>query len=140
MTRTDAAGEVTALADLSREKLIARWAALHGKAPPRAITRDLLLRGLAYSLQERAHGGLGAREARDLMALAKGKRPLGPKTLMAGTRLYREWRGRAHEVLALAEGYPGRGGPTRASLKSPGRSPAPAGPVPDSLELRSRTP
>ena len=35
MTRTDAAGEVAALADLSREKLIARWAALHGKAPPR---------------------------------------------------------------------------------------------------------
>ena len=109
MTRTDAAGEVAALADLSREELIARWAALHGKAPPRAITRDLLLRGLAYSLQERAHGGLGAREARDLMALAKGKRPLGPKTLMAGTRLYREWRGRAHEVLALAEGYSWQG-------------------------------
>ncbi len=83
MTRTDAAGEVAALADLSREELIARWAALHGKAPPRAITRDLLLRGLAYSLQERAHGGLSAREARDLMALAQGKRPLGPKTEIA---------------------------------------------------------
>ena len=40
MTRTDAAGEVAALADLSRENLIARWAALHGNAPPRAITRD----------------------------------------------------------------------------------------------------
>lgn len=109
MTRTDAAGEAAALVDLSREELIARWATLHGDAPLRAITRDFLLRGLAYSLQERVHGGLGAREARDLMVLAQGKRPPGPKTLMAGTRLYRVWRGSAHEVLALAEGYSWQG-------------------------------
>ena len=39
------------------------------------------------------------------MVLAQGKRHLDPKSLMAGTRLYRVWRGSAHEVLALAEGY-----------------------------------
>src|SRR5271155_5608970 len=35
-----------------------RWLALYGTEPPRRISRDLLVRALAYRIQEKALGGL----------------------------------------------------------------------------------
>ena len=36
-----------------------RWRALYLTEPPRRISRDLLIRALAYRMQEQAHVGLG---------------------------------------------------------------------------------
>ena len=44
-----------------------------------------------------------------LKVLASGKEDPRPKSLEAGTRLYREWRGKSHEVLITNEGCRWRG-------------------------------
>jgi hypothetical protein len=93
------AAEIAALGNLPRTALLARWIDLHGAGPPKYVTQDFLIRALATSLQERALGGLARRERKALTALAEGREDLRRKTLKAGTRLYREWRGVSHEVL-----------------------------------------
>ncbi len=99
------AGDLCALEDLSRGELLARWIDLHGNNPPRSVRQDFLVRALAYSLEERALGGLMASEQKSLAALAEGKEGPGQNTIKSGTRLYREWHGVTHEVVVSAEGY-----------------------------------
>lgn len=69
-----------------------------------------MLRGLAYRLQERAHGGLPAATRRELARIAKqlraGKSMVDTgATLRPGTRLVREWHGKLHQVLVLDGAY-----------------------------------
>jgi hypothetical protein len=47
-----------------------RWRVLYGSEPPRRISRDLLLRALAYLIQERALGGLKPSMSRLLAKVA----------------------------------------------------------------------
>jgi hypothetical protein len=55
--------ELAALATMSPAQLRAEWRRVFRTSPPR-LTPDLLVRGIAYRLQERAHGGLPAAAAR----------------------------------------------------------------------------
>lgn len=78
------------------------------------MSRQLLLRALAYRLQEQALGGLDRATRRRLdraaADLAAG-RPLAapaPK-IKPGTRLLREWQGVVHEVIVLEGGVQYRG-------------------------------
>ena len=83
-------------ANLRRE-----WRRLYHCEPPR-ISRDLLVRGIAYRRQELEHGGLGKTTRRKLKTLAKMFRTtgrVGPDpglALKPGARLVREWHGRTH--------------------------------------------
>jgi hypothetical protein len=52
MDATDIAG----LADLTSEQLREEWRRLHRSQPPR-LSRDLLIRTIAYRMQELAYGG-----------------------------------------------------------------------------------
>jgi Protein of unknown function (DUF2924) len=67
--------------------------------PPMRLSRDLLIRGITYKLQERAYGGLSVATARKLERaaadpLSRGvARPAPPISLKPGKRLLREWRG-----------------------------------------------
>lgn len=97
------------LRGLPRADLIRRWAALHGSSPPRTLTMDLLVRGIAYEVQVRRQGGLTAPEKKALAALAEGKTATGTGGTTPGTRLYRNWQGTTHEVLVLESGYGWRG-------------------------------
>src|SRR5262249_39292778 len=70
--------------------------------------RDLLIRSLAYELQQRAHGGPNLALQRRLQTLAaaseKGARSFDPSVaLRSGLTLVRQWRGHTHTVL-LPEG------------------------------------
>jgi Protein of unknown function (DUF2924) len=64
--------------------------------------RDLLIRTIAYRVQELAYGGLSKASQRKLAALTKelereGSIVVTPDiSLRPGTRLVREWRGRTH--------------------------------------------
>ncbi len=107
---------IAELEALSAPELRGRW--LEGfcnPAPPRA-SRDLLLRALAYRIQERAEGGLSKAALRDLVRLAQGNGvgpgPVSPPAahLKPGTRLVREWRGEIHQVTVLEDGFDYRGG------------------------------
>jgi hypothetical protein len=79
------------------------------------LSRDLLIRGIIYQLQERAYGGLSKATARKLEQAAAyppgrgAAKPTPPISLRPGTRLVREWRGVTHMVLIHADGIEWRG-------------------------------
>ena len=103
------AAELAVLPDLSRDALKERWAELYGAPPPSHLGRPILVRGIAYRIQEQTYGGLDAatraRLDRAAQDLARGREPsIAPTTIQPGTRLYREWRGVVHEVVVLDRG------------------------------------
>jgi hypothetical protein len=81
----------------------------HGDLPK--ISRDLLILGIAYRLQEIKHGGLGKATLRKLHTLAKTLRAtgrVGPTpslSLKPEASLVREWRGRTHTVTVTEDGF-----------------------------------
>jgi len=101
--------KIVGLGDLSNGDLVERWIGLHGSAPPQRLTKDLLVRGIAYELQAQELGGLNAVEKKSLAAFAAGRASLGPKNLPTGTRLYRSWQGVTHEVLVSEGSYNWKG-------------------------------
>ncbi len=78
------------------------------------MSRVLLVRALAYRMQEQALGGLDRATRRRLeratenVAAGRTPAPTGPK-IKPGTRLLREWQGKVHEVIVLEEGVEYRG-------------------------------
>jgi hypothetical protein len=111
----DLAAQLDALTGLETAKLRAEWRRLYRSLPPKGLSRDLLIRAVAYKLQERAFGGLSKTTLRKLQALAKtldteGERALAPRvSLRCGAKLVREWGGETHSVLVLDEGFEYRG-------------------------------
>ena len=106
--------DLDALRELSREELKRRWTRLYGSACPAHVSRILLLRALAYGIQEQALGGLDRatlrRLARAAEELAAGRPPGGSAPrIKPGTRLLREWQGVVHEVIVLERGVQYRG-------------------------------
>ena len=86
------------------------WRTLKGSDPPR-LSRDLMLRSLAYDLQVKAFGGLSPSTLRKLEASSEGKSE-DPQSaeqqksaLSAGARLVREWHGRTYSVEVTQEGF-----------------------------------
>jgi hypothetical protein len=49
-------GEITGLVDRSTQELRRAWRTLHHTGPPLGLSRDLMIRGLADELQQRAKG------------------------------------------------------------------------------------
>src|SRR6516164_686554 len=92
-------------------ELRGEWRRLHRTPPPMRLSRDLLIRGITYKLQERLLGGLSWSILRKLERQTIGseasntKKPVPPISLKAGTRLIREWRGVTHTVLVHADGF-----------------------------------
>ena len=92
-------------------ELRGEWRRLHRAPPPMRLSRDLLMRGITYKLQERPLGGLSKSIIRKLERLnlnsdaSDAQKPAPPISLKAGTRLVREWRGVTHTVLVHADGF-----------------------------------
>jgi hypothetical protein len=92
-------------------ELRGEWRRLHRAPPPTRLSRDLLLRGITYKLQERPLGGLSKSIMRKLERLnldsqaSDAQKPAPPISLTAGTRLVREWRGVTYTVLVHADGF-----------------------------------
>lgn len=103
--------EVAALDDLQITDLRREWRRFCGSEPPARASRDLLMRGVAYRVQERAQGGLGRSTRNRLRALAR-QLEAGTGTafdpgiaLKPGAKLVREWHGRTHTVAVLEDGF-----------------------------------
>ncbi|MBX3316159.1 MAG: DUF2924 domain-containing protein [Phycisphaeraceae bacterium] len=118
--------DLSALPRMSIDDLRDLWKEHIGRSPP-PVQKRLLIRELAWRVQERAHGGLDAETARLLKSAIRNARqstpspessqPTGPSRrrqasstargprvaneLPPGTRLVREWRGRTHEVTVI---------------------------------------
>ncbi len=109
------ARQLAELESASPADLRARWERAYRHPAPRRASRDLLLRALAYYIQERAERGLSKSALKRLAHLADPKgndgRPprLSPPRVRPGTRLVREWRGSVHHVTVGDDGFDYRG-------------------------------
>jgi hypothetical protein len=114
------AAEIEELPALDTATLRKRGRELFGLEPAPRISRDLLIRGVAYRLQEEADHGLSKPALRQLARAAKELRETGSMTVSAvagikpGTKLIREWKGRVHEVIVLDDTYLWMGKPYRS--------------------------
>src|SRR4030095_6037524 len=96
--RAGLAAELAALPDLSRDALKERWEELYGAPPPAPLGRPILVRAIAYRIQEQALGGLDPATRRLLdratKDLARGREPsVPPQPIPSGTRFLRAWQG-----------------------------------------------
>ena len=103
-------GEIAGLVDRPTHELRLAWHKLHCTAPPLGLSRDLIIRGLADKLQERAHGSPRRALQRRLRILAgefeKGALSFDPgRVLKSGATLVRQWRGHTHTVLVREDGF-----------------------------------
>ncbi|MEG3155706.1 DUF2924 domain-containing protein [Sphingomonas sp. RB1R13] len=96
MARID--DELEALVAMPDAALREEWRKVYRTQAPR-LPPDLLRRGIAYRLQERAYGKMTPQVAR---VIASGGRAAPEVT--AGTRLVREWNGRTIDVVATQSG------------------------------------
>jgi Protein of unknown function (DUF2924) len=100
--------EIGALQQAGVIALRAEWRRRFGSEPPR-LSRDLLVRALAYRVQERAMGGLSRASLKRLRELANpqgGEPPPAPAdSLRPGAKLMREWHGRTHVVVVTDTGF-----------------------------------
>jgi hypothetical protein len=109
------AEELAALPGKTTRELMEAWQELIGTPPPARLSRDLLIRVIAYTLQEAALGGLPPSAKRKLAALTRSAEKGGDNTadpmlrLKPGAKLARVWRGKTHTVLVLQDGYEHRG-------------------------------
>src|SRR6202047_3877618 len=60
----DVAKALARLSEVTIFELRGEWRRLHRMPPPMRLSRDLLIRGIIYQLQERAYGGLSKAAAR----------------------------------------------------------------------------
>jgi hypothetical protein len=109
-SREAISGGLAALASLPLKELKQQWRSLYSSEPPLRVSRELLIRAVAYRIQEQALGGLKASTRRLLARLARDARNGRPLRLVqcapasSGTVLMREWQGITHEVRVLDRG------------------------------------
>lgn len=111
--------QVASLPNLKHDELKAMYVALYGTEPP-AYNRDLIIKRLAYRLQEIAYGGLSERVERRLdevlvengydenampVGTSKRKTKVAKDHPVVGTVLLREWRGKHYQVTTLRDGF-----------------------------------
>jgi hypothetical protein len=101
------------LAELRIGDLRLEWRRLFRADPPK-LSRDIVMRAIAYRLQEIAHGGMSKVTQRRLVTLAAefetGGTIAPPRTkIKPGSRLVREWHGRTHTVCVTEDGFEFRG-------------------------------
>lgn len=105
------ASQLAGLKSLDRAALVVEWKKINNRPPPANLSRGLLLRAVAYQLQEKALGGLSKSLHAQLSRIARTSdgciRPSSQPN--PGTRLLREWRGVTHEVLVHDDGVQYRG-------------------------------
>ena len=118
---TDLEAKLMAIESLGLPELRTEWRRLYRKPPPHRLSRDLLIRGVAYKIQQAVHGGLSKPTLRRLRILSDqsasgaGSKLERQASFKPGTKLLREWNGTTHEVQVLADGFEWRG-QTYASL------------------------
>lgn len=106
---------LVALNEMTYDALRIEWRRLYRQEPPKRVSRDLLILGVAWKIQEQAYGGLSATSKRRLAELARDLDRDGDiarariERLKPGAKLIREWQGESHRVTVLEEGFEWRG-------------------------------
>ena len=103
--------QIENLGNLGSEEMDRTWRDLFGSDRPRRVCGDLLIRALAYRLQENAIGGLKPSTRRLLERWGRNGAERGPSAepvrtrLKAGTVLVRQWHGVTHRVTVVDDGF-----------------------------------
>jgi hypothetical protein len=103
--------ELDRLATMPIARLRVRYREVFRTEPPKAFGLDLLRRSIAHRIQEKAYGGLSrsAQRLLDQMTKAYATKPGGrivlPRRIKPGSVLVREWKGKSHRVMVLADGF-----------------------------------
>ena len=107
----DEIGKFAGLENLSLKDIRKRWSRLFNASVPSGLSRDLMVRGIVYKIQEKAHGGLSQATKRKLNTIAKkidgddrSELDTGP-ALKPGAKLIREWQARTYTVPVLDDGF-----------------------------------
>ncbi len=120
------ADTLNGLTGLPPAALRAEWRRLYREPAPE-LSPDLLMRGIAWRLQEKQYGALAPAVERELARLAEqGATPSIPcapasVSLRPGTRLVRSWNGETYSVEVTDDGYR-MGDQTYGSLSSIARA------------------
>jgi DUF2924 family protein len=91
------------------------WRRLYKANASPHLSRELLIRAVAYRMQEVALGGLRPEPQRQLRQIVQELKQTGRSAkrfrpqLKPGTRLMREWQGRTYEVVVLDDGFSSQG-------------------------------
>ena len=99
------------LSELDLSELRQQWRALYKAEASPHLSRELLVRAVAYRMQEVVFGGLRPQRQRQLRQVAQQLKLTGAANtrprpeLKPGTWLVREWRGRTYGVLVLDGGF-----------------------------------
>jgi hypothetical protein len=107
----DVSGVLKTLPKMGKTALCKRWQELFNSPAPKHLRKEIMVRILAYRIQENAFGGLNTATRRRLTQIAisleggntnlkVSQRPIKP-----GTRLIREWRGKTHTVSIAETGF-----------------------------------
>ena len=103
------------LPQLDIRELREEWCRLYKADTSPRLSRELLIRAVAYRIQEVALGALRPEPQRQLRQFVQELKQTGEATmrlrsqLKPGTRLMREWRGRTYEILVLDDGFSWQG-------------------------------
>jgi len=103
--------ELARLPGMPIAQLRIRYREVFRSDPPTAFGPDLLRRSIAHRIQEKAYGGLSrsAQRLLDQMMKAFAAKPGGkivlPRRIKPGSVLVREWKGKSHHVMVLADGF-----------------------------------
>ncbi|MGH6799709.1 MAG: DUF2924 domain-containing protein [Roseiarcus sp.] len=106
----DVSARLAELTTLGMPTLRSEWRWLFRREPPR-LSRDQMVRVIAYRIQENAFGGLPTAVERRLAKLMGTFKSEGrivappPPKVKPGARLVREWRGRTHVVSVVEGGF-----------------------------------
>ncbi|MBU2582433.1 MAG: DUF2924 domain-containing protein [Alphaproteobacteria bacterium] len=128
---SEIARELAGLAELDLDALRRRWRRLTGRPAPDHITKQLLIRMIAYRIQADAFGDLDGQSIKLLRRIAKqqtkGKAgsgvptlqslnvsSRGAKSLAPGTVIGREHGDTMHHVMVLADGFAWNGATYRS--------------------------
>ena len=103
--------ELDRLATMPIAQLRIRYREVFRTDPPKAFGPDLLRRSIAHRIQKKAYAGLSrpAQRLLDQAMKAFAAKPNGkivlPRRIKPGSVLVREWKGRSHRVMVLADGF-----------------------------------
>jgi Protein of unknown function (DUF2924) len=103
--------QVELLSQKTKTELLALWRERFAQNPPSHLHRGLLVRLLAYKIQEQAYGGLKPKTQKHLRHLARkfASNPraalLNVQRIKPGTRLVRTWGCKSHQVTALESSF-----------------------------------
>lgn len=107
--------QIQQLPSMTIAALLSLWAKQFHQPPPASLRKGLMVRILAYRIQEREYGGISNTSRNKLREVAvslppgKIRKQKNSSEPDQGTRLIRSWKGEVHEVFVFNDSFTYRG-------------------------------